>query len=377
MVTQLAAKLVFMLTPDKAEITPLISDSNLLDYGYNLKPLWNSLSPLSPSVLDMSIIIPCYNAEKYVNRLLDSALNQRTSYSYEVIAIDDGSVDKTLQILEEYASRYQNLVVLHQTNAGISMARNKGIEMAKGEYIGFADNDDALSTDYVEVLLKKARQYDADMVQGGYTAVFPDGKEKSCVTPEMFLEIDDETNRWRYVSGYMWRSVYRKSCFDVIRFPEHFWFEDMICRLALMQILHRVVIIKEIVYIKYYREDSEGVRQQSKIADLRGLDQYWLAKSLVELTTKQLGFPVNDFQYRQLLSEWSNLFWQRTRKLDRVCRKAVFQLASAYLNELQYECRRLTVSERFQEKALKRGNFVAWELYTISRIALKSKDQIC
>ena len=370
-IANVAAHVVLWLTPDRSENNRSVDDSSLLDFGYALKPLWQSLPPLLPDTLDLSIIIPCYNAEHYIGRLLDTALNQRTDYRYEVIAIDDGSADRTLQILEEFAARYPQLVVCHQANGGISMARNKGLAMARGAYVGFADNDDCLSLDYVTCLMKQAKAADADMVQGGYTTILPNGRQQTCVTPATVLEKDDEAGRWEYISGYMWRSVYRKSVFMNLRFPEHFWYEDMIVRLALIRILQRVVLIPDIVYTKYVRPDSASVGQERPVADCRGLDQYWLAKSLVAYTTKQLGAPLNDSQYRQLIVEWSNLFWQRTRRLSRSIRKTAFDLASAYLHELAYPCATLTAAERFQEKALKRGAFIAWELHTIALIAFK------
>lgn len=369
-VTLLAAKLVLMLTPDKAEKGPLISDSKLLDYGYDLKPLWKNLPELLPSVLDVSIIIPCYNVDKFISRMLDSALNQRTRYRYEVIAIDDGSVDNTYEILEEYARRYCNLILFRQSNSGSSMARNRGLEMAHGEYVSFVDADDYMSPDYIEVLYNKAKQYDADMVQGSYSIISGEN-EIEHITPEKVLELDDEEYRWKYISGYLWCSIYRKSCFSNFRFPERFWFEDMICRMLLLRILKPIIIIGSIVYYYCPRENSLSVTQWNKVADIRSVDQYWLAKSLLEYSNKQLGCPINDSQYRQLISEWSNLLWRRTQNIDRTIRKTIFQLASAYLNELDYRCKTLTPSEKFQEKALRCGNFLAWELHTISLIAIK------
>ena len=372
-VAKYAAKLVLWLFPGKIGNGKSVSDSILLDYGYDLKPLWKILPELLPSVLDVSIIIPCYNFEKYISRMLDSALNQRTRYRYEVIAIDDGSVDNTYGILEEYAGRYRNLVIFHQENSGSSMARNCGLEMAHGEYIGFVDADDYMSLDYIEVLYSKAKQYDADMVQGSYS-VISGRTEIKHITPEKVLGIDDEDYRWKYLSGYVWCSLYRKSCFSNYRFPDRFWFEDMISRLLFMRILKPIVIIGSIVYYYCPRDNSLSVTLWNKVADIRSIDQYWLAKSLLEYSNKQLGYPINDSQYRQLISEWSDQLWRRTQNVNRTIRKTIFQLASTYLNELDYPCKTLTPSEKFQEKTLKCGNFLAWELHTISLIAIKRKD---
>lgn len=342
----------------------------LTKYGYSKKPLWGQLPSLQRSCLDASIVIPCYNAEQFLPKLLDTALNQHTKYSYEVVAIDDGSKDGTLTLLYSYASRFPNLVVYHQNNGGISVARNKGIELAKGEYIGFADQDDYLSLDFVEGLMSNAKQYDADMTQCGYVRLKPSGKLYEGKTPDCVLDVNDEDGRFKYISGLMWRSLYRKSCFEKVRFPEHFFYEDMVNRMVFMRILKKVVVISDVLYYYCDHDDQTSKRQEGKTADIRMLDQYWLAKSFMELTTKDLGYDINDAQYRQLLHEWGTLLWRRTRGLNRKCRKDVFRLASSYLCELNYNCANLSNSEKILEKSLKKRHFIAWELLSISSIAL-------
>lgn len=347
-----------------------LEDQVLTKFGYKKNPLWGQLPSLQHSCLDASIIIPCYNAEQYLPKLLDSALNQHTKYNYEIIAVDDGSKDGTLTLLNNYASRFPNLVVYHQDNAGISMARNKGIELAKGEYVGFADQDDCLSLDFIEILLNNARQYNADMTQCGYIRLKPDDKSQEWKTPDCVLDIKDADGRFKYISGLMWRSLYRKSCFEKVRFPEHFFYEDMINRMVFMRTLKRVAVISDVLYYYYDHDSQTSKRQEGRTADIRMLDQYWLAKSLMEFTMKDLGYEINDAQYRQLLHEWGTLLWRRTRGLDKKLRKEVFILASSYLCKLNYSSANLSDSERIFEKSLKKRNFIAWELMSVSCIAL-------
>lgn len=345
-------------------------DRVLTKYGYTKKPLWKQLPSLQRSCLDASIVIPCYNAERFLPKLLETALNQHTKYSYEVIAIDDGSKDGTLALLNSYASRFPNLVVYHQNNGGISVARNKGIELAKGEYVGFADQDDYLSLDFVEILLNNAKLYDADMSQGGYVRLKPNGKSCEWKTPDCVLGVNEVDGRYKYISGLMWRSLYRKSCFEKVRFPEHFFYEDMVNRMVFMRILKKVVTISDVLYYYCDHDNQTSKRQEGKAADIRMLDQYWLAKSFMELTTKDFGYDTNDAQYRQLLHEWGALLWRRTRGLNRKCRKDVFGLASSYLCGLNYSCENLSDSEKILEKSLKKMNYIAWELISISSIVL-------
>lgn len=115
--------------------------------------------------IDLSIIVPVYNSEKFLKRCMDSIVGQKTKYHFEIIAINDGSTDGSLEILEEYEKKYNFFRNINQPNGGISKARNTGINNARGEYIGFIDNDDYVVEEYVEKLLERAYQNKADMVK--------------------------------------------------------------------------------------------------------------------------------------------------------------------------------------------------------------------
>ncbi len=110
----------------------------------------------------ISIIIPVYNVEKYLRECLDSILNQ-TYQDFEVICIDDGSTDKSLEILEEYAKKDSRFSILKQNHKGAGSARNKGIETAQGKYVQFLDSDDYFEPDMLEKLLNTAEKYQADL----------------------------------------------------------------------------------------------------------------------------------------------------------------------------------------------------------------------
>lgn len=110
----------------------------------------------------VSLIMPIYNVGMYFRDCLDSALNQSHS-NFELILIDDGSTDNSGLIADEYAKKDQRIKVFHQKNAGVSTARNKGIEKATGEYICFSDPDDLLKSDYIEYLLGLCIEHNADI----------------------------------------------------------------------------------------------------------------------------------------------------------------------------------------------------------------------
>ena len=114
----------------------------------------------------ISVIVPVYNVEKYLRRCLNSILSQ-TVTSIEVILVDDGSTDSSGSICDEYASKDNRITVIHQRNYGVSVARNTGLSIAHGEYIGFCDPDDFIAPEMYEVMLS-AFTPDIDLVICGY-----------------------------------------------------------------------------------------------------------------------------------------------------------------------------------------------------------------
>lgn len=123
----------------------------------------------------ISIVIPVYNVEMYLQRCVDSILEQ-TCGDFEIILVDDGSMDSSGEICDQYAATDSRVRVAHEPNGGPSAARNKGIDMAAGEYIFFMDSDDALESDALEKLSSLSSP-DVDIVVGGYKKVFEDRTE--------------------------------------------------------------------------------------------------------------------------------------------------------------------------------------------------------
>ncbi len=122
----------------------------------------------------ISIIVPIYNGEKYLRRCIDSVLAQ-SWVDFELILINDGSCDKSLSVCEEYAVRDNRIKVIDQLNAGVSVARNTGIEAAEGRYICFVDCDDWVDTNYLELLYENLTNADAELAVTGYREVNEEG----------------------------------------------------------------------------------------------------------------------------------------------------------------------------------------------------------
>ncbi len=170
----------------------------------------------------VSIIIPIYNVEAYVCRCLDSILHQ-TYKDYEVILINDGSTDDTLSVVQPYADQNESIHIYSFANAGVSAARNRGIELSNGEYIMFIDSDDYIEPTMLEDMVNYAQKYNCDIVNCGYRIDFKMLRfyRRICRTGIMTsYEALDSLVLSQGMTNYPWGKLYRRSCFDTIRFPE-------------------------------------------------------------------------------------------------------------------------------------------------------------
>lgn len=135
----------------------------------------------------VSVIVPVYNAVKYLERCVDSLKNQILD-DIEIILVDDSSTDSSLEICNKKASEDSRIKVIHKENEGAGLARNAGLEIATGEYIGFVDSDDFVNADMFKTLYDKAVKYDSDLVVSG--VIFVDGnmfsKKGECITKAYF-----------------------------------------------------------------------------------------------------------------------------------------------------------------------------------------------
>ena len=117
--------------------------------------------------IKISVIVPVFNAEKYLKMCLNSFVSQ-TLKNIVIICIDDGSTDNSLAILDKFKSKDDRIKIIKQKNYGVSIARNNGISEAQGEYIGFVDADDWVDKDFFEKLYNAAQKYNADIATAGY-----------------------------------------------------------------------------------------------------------------------------------------------------------------------------------------------------------------
>lgn len=199
-----------------------------------------------------SVIIPVYNAEKTLNRCLDSVMNQTFS-AFEVLMIDDGSTDSSYQICQEYSTKDERFITYHQENKGPSSARNFGLDRAKGEWICFVDSDDMISQHYFEKVHKKQNSNITDAVYIGYKKI-NSYLEESITIDEYNGVIDDLILNQlvdNHLFGYTWSKLFRKNVIDSNRFDESLClFEDEVFACSVLKNCNYIQVIEEALY--YY-----------------------------------------------------------------------------------------------------------------------------
>lgn len=171
----------------------------------------------------ISVIVPVYNKEAYLAQTLDALLRQ-TLRELEIILIDDGSTDAGGKICDDYAARDSRVRVIHQTNRGVSAARNAGLDIARGEYVGFCDADDVPGEDLYESMYDLAREHDCDVAMVKESVRYADGSEVAEQTGELTVWDDPapvlEKFLLEQISMGIYTKLIRRSLAEKVRFEE-------------------------------------------------------------------------------------------------------------------------------------------------------------
>ncbi len=228
----------------------------------------------------ISVIVTAYNIENYIARCMDSLLKQ-TWKSMEIILVDDGSDDGTGQICDKYAKDFENVRVIHQKNAGPSAARNAGVELAKGDYIGYVDGDDWVEPAMYEEMLRALLGAEADIAICSYREV-GEGCKESRFTGNVIPLSRLEALEW-YISGHeqyhiyhsVWSKLFRREVIRDIRFPEGRKSEDIMYTTRAMTTAQKCVFLDIPLY--NYMIDRESSIMNSNLAERRFRDEipFW------------------------------------------------------------------------------------------------------
>ncbi len=209
----------------------------------------------------ISIIVPIYNVEKYLNKCIESIVNQ-TYENIEIILIDDGSNDNSGIICDEYAKKDNRIIVVHKENGGVSSARNKGLKIAKGEWISFVDADDWIEQIFCQTLLNKVTQEQADIALCGYNRITDNRIEKiNANNQEVFLNSNEylvKSLNPQTGFGFCHMKLIKKEVLKSISFNERIEVgEDALFNIQLSTYIKKAVFLKQPLY--NYRINNQSV----------------------------------------------------------------------------------------------------------------------
>lgn len=285
----------------------------------------------------ISVIVPVYNVEQYLRKCIESILSQTYS-NIEIILVNDGSTDKSLQICKEYAIKDKRIVIYDKrNNTGLSDARNKGIDIATGDYLVFVDSDDWINKNMIEVLYYEAFNNNACITQCNFIRIFDDKKtyvhndtnNVSILQSKEALEKIYTLDSTRYT--VVWNKIYKKNMFKDIRFPLGKLHEDEFITYKLFDKANKIVNIDTAMY--YYRQRKGSITNSSfnkkRLDVLEALNQridYFSKKGYKKLKLK----TVNQLQY-SLRNCYFEIYYSSIDGKDELYQKIKKQIIYNYL----------------------------------------------
>lgn len=260
----------------------------------------------------ISIIVPVYNVEKYIERCLESILNQ-TLKDIEIILVDDGSPDRCPKICDQKAMVDSRIKVIHKVNEGLGYARNSGLDIAEGEYIAFVDSDDYIEHDMLEKLYNEAENKKADIVYGGifydfgneYYKESPAVQEKKIFNTTKnirelllcFVGNLPKEKKDTFMEVSVWKGIFRKQIFDDnnVRFvsERELISEDLVFDIDFLMLTNCVVVVPECYYHYCINEDSlSKVYRSDRFEKVKQLYTY------IRVRLKKYNFKEEDIDLR-------------------------------------------------------------------------------
>lgn len=250
----------------------------------------------------VSVIVPVYNVEKYLKRCLDSLVNQ-TLEDIEIICVNDGSTDGSAQILEEFAQKDNRIKVTTQINSGLSEARNVGIRIANGEYIGLVDSDDFVDKEFFEKLYNSAVENNCDIACGNIIRGNNKKKRKPFVDYDKEYVVSSVKDKYEVTKVpehcYVWNKIYKREALinSGVTFIRGITYEDMPFTADVLEKLGNLVCVPKVFY-HYWINDESIVKTPT---DKNRADKLFVKKYLIEKCRK----------YNLRLREKDNLICKR------------------------------------------------------------------
>lgn len=227
--------------------------------------------------MELSIIVPVYKVESVLGTCVESILAQ-TFRDFELILVDDGSPDRCGEMCEEWARKDARIRVVHKENGGLSDARNAGIDVARGDCIGFVDGDDCIAPEMFEVLVRNMREHNADISMCGYVNVYPAGPKKRCMDRTVRVWNQEEAIRnilkGKALSVHAVTKLYARKLFDGVRYKKGVVSEDAYIIMDIMDRVRTAVFTPLGLYYYVHRAESINTGAYTP-RDLTRIEGHW------------------------------------------------------------------------------------------------------
>ena len=295
---------------------------------------------------EISIIVPVYNVEKYLKRCIDSILNQSFT-DFELILVDDGSTDNSGKIIDEYTIKDERIKVIHKENGGQGSARNRGLDIAKGNYIGFIDSDDWIHKDMYKILYENIIKYNMDISQIDHkpTSSYINDEdiinEKVHIVDNILEEFGNCTSFELLPYIFVWNKLYKADIWSNFRFPENKFAEDLRVIYKMYDKSNKMIKIDRKLYY-YFMSDNSSTRGKFNIKKLEDIEAW--EEMLQFFNNKHSDINISNLKAvfcERLLRYY---FWSYEYKNIQVDLKKKFNMNAKYvLNSKKLNCKEKSV----------------------------------
>lgn len=259
--------------------------------------------------IKISLIVPCYNIREYLPRCIESILAQ-TYKNLEIILISDGSTDGTDEVIREYAKKDSRIIPIFKHNSGVSDTRNRGLDIATGDYIGFVDGDDYIEPEMYETLLKNAIENNADISHCGYQMVFPSRVDYYYNTGKKVIQDNKKGIRDIIVGDYVEPSpcikIYRKNIVNNLRMPINIKINEDVLFNFYAFVNSKKSVYEDLPFYHYILR--KGSAATSKINQNKLFDPVRVRKEIFEYSLKNLDNEIQSVAYSSYLNSIINLY---------------------------------------------------------------------
>lgn len=269
----------------------------------------------------ISVIVPVYNSEKYLDKAVESVLSQ--SYSdWELILVDDGSTDESHRLCDEWADKDERICVVHRQNGGLSAARNSGLDIAKGDFITFLDSDDMLCPDALKDMYSAIDSTGCDIICGNSLKFSTEERLNVKFSDRYILKVYSPQQAVESVlykdilDNSAWGKLYKRDLWKSLRFTPGIWYEDLDLFYKLFLNSKKIGYINRLTYL--YRQHDESFLRNNVLKRLDVLDVTQRLSDFMSTQSRELMRSAASRQFSANFNVIRSLFFMKTNKADNI-----------------------------------------------------------